>query len=142
MADYTLQGAIHELVAELRGIANINYAPDTPTENAPQYPAAMAYATDGLSINEPANVAKDLHNISIAVFMPMTDYAIVIGIMLPLYEPIRNAFIAHRNSRTSQHYSTFGNITYTLGQIDWGGGQLMYGYVFTIENLKIMNTIN
>jgi hypothetical protein len=137
----TLQGAIAELVDVIAAVDGIIHAPDEPSEQIATWPAAMTYATDGTAINEPPDVAKDLHNIQIVVIMPLVDYRQVMKTLLPLYEPIRNDLIAHRNGRTSAHYATFGTIAYTLGPIEWTQGQEMFGYVFTIQNLKIINGV-
>lgn len=137
----TLQGAIQEFVDVIAAIDGINYAPDEPSGNVPSWPAAFTYATEGLSINEPPDMAKDLHNIQIAVIMPFGDYRQMMLTLLPLYELIRNDLIAHRNGRTSDHYITFGNIVYTLGPIDWGGSSTMFGYVFGIQGVKIYNDL-
>lgn len=137
----TLQGAIQELIGVINALSGIKYAPDEPNESVTAWPAAFAYATDGVAWNEPPPVAKDLHNIQIAVVMPFNDYRQATRTMLPLYESIRNAIISHRNGRTSSHYNTFGAIRYTLGPVEWAQGELMYGYVFTLEDVKIINTV-
>ena len=137
----TLQGAIIELINVIEALDDINYAPDEPNESVTVWPAAFAYATDGININEPPDISKDLHTVQIAVLMPLNDYRQATKVMLPLYESITGAINNHRNDRTSAHYATFGGIRYTLGPIDWPQGELMYGYIFTIENLKIINEL-
>lgn len=137
----TLQGAIVELINVVEAVSGINYAPDEPSEQITVWPAAFAYATEGVSINEPPDLAKDLHNIQIAVVVPLNDYRQATLTLLPLYEPIRNALIAHRNGRTSSHYITFGNITYSMGPIDWPQGDTMYAFIFNIQGVKIFNEI-
>ena len=136
----TLSGATTELVGVVAGVTGINHSPNEPQEQVTIYPAAYTYTTDGTGINEPADVQKDLHNIQIAVIMPLNDLVQCVKVMLPLYEPITKAIFQHRNGRTSSHYATFGNITYTLGPIEWAG-QDMFGYVFTVQSVKIQNNI-
>jgi len=105
-----------------------------------QYPSWIV-GLENFCNNRPADVATDLHSLQIAVLMPLNDIAQAVNTMLPLYEPIIAAIFNHRNGRTSAHYQTFGDIVYTLGPIDWAGGTLMYGYVFTIQEVKLQNVI-
>ena len=136
-----LQGAISELVAVIGAVNGVHHAPDEPGEQVSAWPAAMTYATDGISRNEPPDTVKSLHSVQVAVIMPLNDMRQATRAMLPLYETITAALYTHRNGRTSAHYDTFGEISYTLGPIDWPQGQVMYGYVFTIPAIKIRNTI-
>lgn len=132
----TLQGAIAELVAVVRAVNGIRHAPDEPAAQLTVWPAAFSYATESASRNQPPDMAHDFHNIQIAVLMPKADYRIMMKTMLPLYEPIRNELFQHRNGDTSTNYKTFGNITATLGPIDWGGPEV-FGWIFTVTNMEI-----
>ena len=138
----TLQGAISEIVDVIAAVDSVNHVPDEPTEQVTIWPAAMVYATDGLVSPNRASVEnKTLHSITVAVIMPLNDMRQATKIMLPLYEPIANALIGHLNGRTSQNYSTWGGLEYTLGPIEWPQGQVMYGYIFTLREVKIINDI-
>jgi hypothetical protein len=102
----------------------------------------MTYATDGvLSGNRASAENKTLHTVTVAVIMPLNDMRQATKTMLPLYEPISNALIAHLNGRTSANYSTWGALEYTLGPIEWPQGQIMYGYIFTLREMKIINEL-
>ena len=137
----TLQGAITEIITQVGTVAGIKHAPTDPQEQVTAWPAAFAYTTDGaLSPNRASIEDKSLHNISIAVLMPLTDLRQCMLVMLPLYELIMDVLITHLNDRASSHYAAWGGIRYTLGPVDWGGN-LMFGYVFTIENVKIRNAL-
>ena len=136
----TLDGAITELIGVISGVSGIQVAPTSPAEQVTAYPAAFAYATSGRSRNAPAGSTTDLHAVQIAVLMPLNDMGQATQTMLPLYEPMIAALINYRDNRTSSNFQTFGDITYTLGPIDWGG-VVMYGYVLTLEEVKIQNVI-
>lgn len=139
----TLQGAVDELIAVVAAVSGINYAPDDPTEQIPVDPAAVVYATNGyLSGNRASAEDKSLHDIQIAVLMPLVDMALCMKVMLPLYELVVSALITHLNGSTSNHYDTWSSLTYTLGPIDWPQGQLMFGYVFTLGEVKIINEVS
>lgn len=138
----TLQGAIHELVAVVGDIPGIHHVPKEPSEQITSFPAAMTYATNGyVSGNRASMENKTLHDVTIAVLMPLNDMRQATITMLPLYEAVTDALIGHLNGRTSQHYSTWGSLEYTLGPIEWPQGQLMYGYLFTLREMKIMREI-
>lgn len=137
----TLEGAIHELVAVVGAVDGIQYAPDELTERISNWPVAMVYATDGSTGMGGNDIQTDLHNIQIAVIMPQNDMRQQSKTIRPLYEKVTKALFQHRNGRTNNHYDTFAGISYTLGPIEWPSGELWYGFVFTIEQLKIQNTI-
>ena len=137
----TLQGAIAELIAVVGAVEGINYYPDEPGEAIPLWPAAMVYATNGGAGAGGNDIQTDLHNIELAVIMPAVDMRQQAKTILPLYETITAALWNHRNGQTSSHYSTFTDITYTLGPLEWPSGESWYGFVFTITGLKIQNNI-
>lgn len=138
----TLQGAIAELVDVIAAVDGINHAPDEPSEQINNWPAAMTYATNGfVSGNRASAENKSLHDVTIAVLMPLNDMRQATKTMLPLYEKITDALISHLNGRTSANYSTWGSLDYTMGPIEWPQSLEMYGYIFTIRELKIINEI-
>lgn len=138
----TLQGAIGEFVDVIGAVSGIKAAPDDPAEQVTLWPAAMTYATNGnVSENRASIEDKSLHDVTIAVIMPLQDMRQATKTMLPLYEPIVAALITHLNGRTSTNYQTWASLEYTLGPIDWPQGQLMFGYIFTLRGVKIINDI-
>jgi len=139
----TLQGAIAELIDVIGAVSGVQFAPDEPIEQVVGWPVAMAYMTDGLlSGNRASQENKSLHTVQIAVIMPLNDLRQCMLTMLPLMEPIVDALISHLNGRTSNHYSTWGGLSWTLGPIEWPQGQDMFGYVFAVEGMKIINEIS
>ena len=138
----TIQGAIDEIISDLAAIDGINLAPSDPVETVPIFPAAIVYTTDGTVSTTKASLwDHSLHNVAIAVIMPLNDYAYCMQTMLALYEPIIAAILTRQQVTKSSHFSTFGNIDYTLGVIDWPQGQEMFGYIFVIREMKIQNAI-
>ena len=86
------------------------------------------------------DIEKSLHNVQLAVVMPLSNLSYAIKTMLPLYEKIVKALWDHRNSRASANAATFEQITYTFGIIEWAQLDL-YGYIFTLNNVKIWNNL-
>ncbi len=135
----TLQGAIAELITVVSGVTGVQNAPATPTEQITSYPVAMVYAAEGKSSNGMSSRLESEHNIQIALLMPLNDYRQATTTMLPFHEPIIAALFSHRNSRASLHYQSFAGVSYTFGRIDWGSEA--FGYIFTIEGVRIKNNI-
>jgi hypothetical protein len=135
----TLQGALDELIGVMRDVSGVTHAPDDPGLQVVEYPAAMVYVSEGTLKNQPQNVRTDLHTVQIAVIMPTSELEYTNQTMLALLEPIAGALFSHHNGRTSLHYQTFGEIQYTYGPIEWPSGVQYFGYIFTINGLKIQN---
>lgn len=139
----TLQGAIDEIIAVIAAVDGINYAPSDPTLQANIWPTAITYATNGRVAETRASIEDiSLHDIAIAVVQPLGDLVQATQALLPLYEPIIDALIDHLNGRTSNHYSAWRNVEYTLAPIDWPSGDVYYGYIFVIKEVKIQNDIS
>ena len=136
----TIEGAILEWVEIIQAVDGIQNVPDTPLEQVTSTPQVMIYNTDGFSLNEPNDIEKSLHNVQLAVVMPLSNLSYAIKTMLPLYEKIVKALWDHRNSRASANAATFEQITYTFGIIEWAQLDL-YGYIFTLNNVKIWNNL-
>lgn len=137
----TLQGAIDEFITVMDAVSGIQYVPPDPTEQVPVWPAAVVYLADGVSRNQPQGVMTQLHNVTIAFVMPLVDLAQCTRTMLSYAQSIPEALFDHRNGRTSAHYATFGDISHTLGPIEWPQGQEFFGYLFRIEGVKVQNEI-
>ena len=138
----TLQGAIAELQEAIGNIPGLNDTPPDPTEAITAFPFSMAYPLAGeLSGNRASTEDKSLHDVGVAIGVPLNDYRLANRDVLPLYETIAAKLITHLNGKTSIHYSTWGSLTYDYGPFEWPSGQIMYGYTFTIGQLKIINEV-
>ena len=134
----TLQGALDELITVIDAVSGVNWAPADPPGNVPVGPTAVVYASTGRLFTDTPETYRGLHNVEIALIMPEGTLPQQVQAMLPLLEPVVAAIITHRNGQTSSHYSTFSDINYVFGPINWGG-QLHTGFIFTIQDLKIRN---
>lgn len=138
----TIEGTIAELMGVLRDINGIQYAPDEPNEQVTAWPAAFGYPVAGrLADGYPSGMYTVKHTVEIALMMPENDYRLMTKIIVPLIDPVYNALVSYNNDQTSSHFNTFATISYTLGGIPWTQGQDMYGVVFTLEDVKIMNNL-
>ena len=138
----TLQGAIAEIQTEIGAISGVNDAPADPTEAITAWPFSMCYPLLGeLSGNRASVEDKSLHDVAIAIGRPLGDYRLVNRDILPLYETIVAKLINHLNGSTSSHYSTWSGLGYTYGPFEWPSGEIMYGFIFTISGLKIINAV-
>lgn len=138
----TLQGAIDEFIAVMRQTTGPRFVPDDPPPDIPAYPAAIAYGSDGEYTDVPAGRYTGLHNVIVALVMPLNaGIQVCTQTMLPYAETVPHALYEHRNGRTSSHYETFEFISYSLGPLEWPRGQEQYGFLFTIHGVKIHNEV-
>jgi len=143
--DFALQGFISEVLQIVRGIPHLRYVPDNPPLQVPFWPMVTMYASSGTVNTEgqPSGIFKELHNPSIAVVVPLDNLERANEFMLPLIQAIpyeiKKGLI---HDGRSGHAHTFGEIEYTLGPIEWPQGLDMFGLLFTINNVKVENTVS
>jgi len=144
---HNLQGFIDEVLEVLRGLAHVNYVPDNPDLDPRIYPYITVYMTTGTSVGEPAGyVQKDLTDVTIAMIMPLDNLEKSIEFLLPYREQIPMALYKHfyrnGNGVNSDHAQHIGEgITINMSPIEWPQGQQMFGYLITLNGVKIQNEI-
>ena len=145
---HNLQGFIDEVLEVLRGLSHVNYVPDNPDISPRIYPYLTVYMTTGVTKGEPAGyVQTDLTDVTIAMVVPLEDMAKAVEFLLPYREQIPRALYKHFYRQTanvnSDHVQHLGeSITINMSPIDWPSGQPMFGYLITLNGVKIQNEIN
>lgn len=143
--NYNLAGFIDEVLEILRGLFDNAYIPDNPDINPGSWPYATVYMSNGTSKGEPAGyVQKDLSDVTIAVIVPLDDMARAIQFLLPYREQIPNALFKwfYKDGPQSQHAQHIGTeMTLNLGPLEWPSGQNMFGWLITLNEVKIQNEI-
>lgn len=140
-----LAGFIDEVLEILRGLDGLNYVPDNPTLSPGTFPYVTAYSSDGTSVGRPAGLVQtDLNNVTIAMVAPLDNLAKIVKFWLPYREQIPMAllkwFYIDEASAHAQHIGT--SISVIMGPIDWPSGQAMFGYLITLNDVKIQNEVN
>lgn len=136
----TLQGAIDEIIDELADVEGIQRAPDDPEQQIVVWPVAMAYASESVSVLDASNTKKDLHDITIAVLMPLVSLPHAVQITLPMFDRITEVLWDHLQGQTSAHYSQFRDISGSFGPIEWGNNEVYFGWLIKVNQLKIRQT--
>lgn len=140
MAKANLQDAIDEILATIRAVPGIQDA-DTPSEQIPEDPAAMAYSSGGtLGESYPAGMNKSLHDIVLLILTNYSEMSQSIEAMQALYEPVTDALLLAIINGPPDSYDTWSNISYLLGETTWAG-EKKYGYTFVLEGVKITRVI-
>lgn len=140
---YNLQGFIAECVTQIRTLADLRYVPDNPPLQVSVWPMVTVFASDGEFIDQPAGLLMTgLNNVTIAVILPTgNDLEKVIDFLLPYCEQIpMTLFKYFTKNNSSSHAQKIGAISYTIGPIEWGGID-MFGFLFTIQDVKIQNEV-
>ena len=146
--DCNLAGFIDEVLEILRGLDGLNYIPDNPVLNPGIFPYVTVYSAPGTSVGEPAGyVQKDLSNVTIAMVLPLDDLATATAFLLPYREQIPMSLLKWfykdkaitGGSKHAQHIGT--SISIVMGPIDWPTGQSMFGYLITLNDVKIQNEV-
>ena len=140
-----LAGFTDEVLEVLRGLDGLNYVPDNPDINPGVFPYVTVYSSERSSKVAPSTVQTDLNNVTIALVVPLDDLAKAVAFMLPYREQIPLAL--HKwfyvdsdgGSAHAQHIGT--DITVIMGPIEWPQGLQMFGYLITLNDVKIQNEV-
>jgi hypothetical protein len=141
---YTLQGFCSEILQILRGLPGENYVPDQPENNPGQFPFGTVYSAIGETKATPAGMVQtDLSDVTIAWVVPLENLATANAYMLPFRELIPRAIIDGMlvNGRSKHAQTPFQTITLSLGFVDWGGSGVMFGWLITLQGVKVQNDI-
>ncbi len=136
-----IRGFIAECVEVIRGLPGLTYVPDNPPLHAVVWPMVTVYASDGITTDQPAGlVMTGIDNVTIAVVLPLDNLERTIDFLLPYREQIPKAlFTEFTKNNASSHAQKIGIISYTLGPIEWPQGIEMFGFLFTVNDVKIQN---
>ncbi|MCP5013769.1 MAG: hypothetical protein GY938_00630 [Ketobacter sp.] len=144
--NYNLAGFIDEVLEILRGLDGLNYIPDNPSLNPGIWPYVTVYSSEGTSVGRPAGLVQtDLNSVTIALVVPLDDLAKATAFLLPYREQIPMSLLkwfydkGQPSSRHAQHIGT--SISVVMGPIEWPQGQQMFGYLITLNDVKIQNEV-
>lgn len=136
----TLQGFIDAVVTQLRTVDGIRYTPSDPPARIASWPAAPVWQSSGTSRVEFDGVVTYAHDVRVGLLGPAEDLSklsrVLTGYLETLIEEIYDTYIAGNFADVS----AMGDISYTFGPIEWGG-VLQFGFILTINNVIIRNTI-
>lgn len=138
--------AIQTVIATVDGVrAAPEYAPD----RLPPGIFSVALPSSGLWRVEPARTMRGLHSIEIDIICPRIDLPKTLQSIIPLGDAVALALITDLLSDSSlirASCDTFGDITYRFSTSINLGSQTdpayYSGWVFTMQNVKVLDVIN
>lgn len=138
----TQEDAILAVVALIRTISGIKQAPDYPPENIGDFPFATAFPGDGEhtvgTLVNNTGERKFLGSIVLELHVARKDLPYDVQASIGYGDSIPNILL--KNITLSGKVDTFGSITQTFGEMDWGDVKTL-GYRFIINEVKQRNTI-
>jgi len=135
----TLQGFIDEVITVIRDNSSVvNYVPDEVPLSLPDTPASPVWTSSGVATSGPPGQMKYLHNVRVGILGSLEHMDKINDIFLPEYETITEAIQSKHDSGFT-NADTYGDMTYTYGPIEWAG-MMAFGFLITIENVKIRRT--
>ena len=136
--------AISEIATVLRTVTALKNVQQYPPEQMNYDLYAVIYPNSGSVDVAPTGTRETLHNINIDVLRQRTDLARDMTALYPLIDSIPNALMLQVSydsdgtpgSQFNDSIETFGNLSYSLIQSDYGGTPVI-GYRFIMEETKI-----
>ena len=142
MATATVRDAIQEIVDELRNVRDIKSAPNEPTENLEDYPFVTVIPSDGVFEKQSYGWQIGLININIELHVARHDLPYDFIQVVDLLDEIpRQLESGLQNDRFSIITTWGDNISFRFGELQWANITTL-GVVYTIENVKLINTIS
>jgi hypothetical protein len=136
----TLQEAISQIQAEVKGISGIREAPETPPESINQFPFAICFARTGEYRIGPAQVMTGLHTIVLELHVARKDLTRDVPTAMKYAKSIPLTIMEALFEGTLTAISTLERIRYEFGPLNWGATETI-GFRFYIEGVKTQDTI-
>lgn len=126
-----LAAAIQNLADILGGLSGVRLAPDYPTETAPVFPFAVAYAATGdYTGGSLGNIlTREAHAIAAEVHIDRIDLPRSIAAAVPYADLLRTALQA--DPTLGGEVMIVTALNYTFGPLNWGGIETI-GYAFSV----------
>ena len=135
-----LKNVVAEIIDELQTIPGIRRVPDAPPETNEEFPFAVVYPLSGSFTQGPAQLQKGLHNINIELHVARIDAPRDFTKVMDLIDEIPYQFQKLLNDGGYSHLSTFGNIDYSFGPMEWAQVKTL-GVIYTMTEVKVQREI-
>ena len=130
----TLQSTITYIQTELAKVSSIRAAPQYPPEQLNVFPIAVCFPRSGRFEPRSSGWSQQFHDIVVQIHVARKDLARDVAAFSGIPEAIAAALLA--DPTLGGNVSTFQKISYTFGELGWGGAQTI-GFSFVIEGVKI-----
>lgn len=132
-----IQLAINEIQDAIGAVTGIKRAPDNPTGKI-QDMWSVAYPSDGVITKHGYGMSISLHSITSVLVSSIPEMDRAYATLTPYVDLIPQKLFDTLDAGTFTTLQTFGDITYTTGQIDWGG-TLYWSVQFVIRDVKYLD---
>ena len=138
----TIKAACLQVQTYMRSLSGIRTAPAYPPDSASAFPFCVTFPETGIIEIGPPEVLTALHNITIEIHVGRKDLPKDIEAVIGFAETIPNLLVKKLkdDSYWNNTITTFTNITYTFGPLEWGGIGTI-GFRFSVNGVKIKTTI-
>lgn len=137
LADIIL--AVQDVVGAVSGV---RCAPDYAPAKLPPGVSAIVMPASGTFSEMPAMVKQGLHSLTLYVMEPWGQSDKVLEHIIPFGDTVAAALMNYRS--LSSTVSTYGDLSYTFGPINWAAAPGMpadaIGFIFTIPGIKHEDT--
>lgn len=135
--DPTLANALSIVIDAAGGVSGVNYAPDYPPEQIPDWPAVVVYpSTYRGQINTPEDF-RMLHDIRAEMHLARRDLPEDFRRMLPFAESLTGALFGALHGNQIAHSGVIGR----MEALSWGAVDTR-AYTWTIRGVKVITSLS
>jgi hypothetical protein len=136
----TLQEAISQIQAEVKGISGIREAPETPPDQINQFPFAICFARTGEYTIGPPEMMTGTHTIVLELHVARKDLTRDVPAAMKYAKSIPLAILMAVMNHTPTAFATLERIRYEFGPLNWGATETI-GFRFYIEGIMTQDLI-
>lgn len=116
----SLETVLDELIAVVRGVPGVLFAPDDPPSQLTTHPAGVVWVTAGRAVIGPPELVTYHHTIRIALLTSISNIALANQRILPQVEPVIEAVFSKLRMSGYSEIQNIESIDYTYGPVQWG----------------------
>ena len=135
-----LENILDELIATVRSVPGIVFAPDDPPSQIANHPAGVVWVTQGRAVIGPPELVTYHHGIRIALLTAISNIAIANQRILPQIEPVIEAVYGRLRQSGYTDIQNIEQIEYTYGPVQWGD-VWYFGALIDLGEVKIQRAL-
>lgn len=137
----TIKDAIQEIVDELKNLRDLRNVPDAPPESNDRFPFVIVYPAAGEFQKQSAGFMINLHDINIELHVARKDLPRDFAGLVDIFDRIPHQLETGLEAGRFDAITTWATITYIgTDPMEYAGVDTL-GVIFTMENVKLMDTV-
>lgn len=136
----SLENVLDELIAVVRSVPGVMYAPDDPPSQIANHPAGVVWLTTGRAVIGPPELVTYHHGIRIALLTAISNIALANQRILPQIEPVIEAVFSRLRESGLSTVQNIEQIEYTYGPVQWGD-VWYFGALIDLGDVKIQRAL-